>query len=373
MKKQLIADAISGMNERWVFEALMYSPKKHTITRINKKRFGVMMIAAIIVVSIIATALATEMFPGGISFSELYPFSGYHKWSDNYSYKSIVSQQAIVLEDITLKDNYTFDYSSQEKTGDQKYNDLVWKTGKKSRLKKGDIVDVVYYGDTYSTVCLSIKGKYHEIENGKVEIPYGILKSSLLCFKTEEIKKGNQAQLFETENTTADEQGRYLMKLKDSPNGDTVELLFTKDVNVLQRKNGWAEVQSWDEEEQTGWCMEDRLFPPIAGWNIYSPVRCAEDDKEGDSEQIENLMIEYLKSHGRTSFGELFVSTPNAFITALKNFTDFEQNEIIHALEGDLKDQDRETIVKILELTKASAIDEKTYEIVHEIEEQIHQ
>lgn len=373
MKKQLIADAMSGIDERWVFEALMYSPKGLAIKRINKKRFGVMLVAAIIVVSIMAAALATEIFPGGISFSELHPFSGYHKWSDNYSYKNIVSQQAIVLEDVTLKDNYTFDYSTQEKTGDQQYKDLIWKAGKVCHLKKGDIVDVVYYGDTYSTVCLSIKGKYHELENGKVDIPYGILKSSLLCFKTEEINKGNQAQLFETENTTADTQGRYLMKLKDSPNGNNVELLFTKDVNVLQRKNGWAKVQSWDKEKHTGWCMEDRLFPPIAGWNIYSPVRCAEDDKEGDSEQIENLMIEFLKSHGRTSFGELFVSTPNAFITALKEFNDSDQNEIIHALEGDLKDQDRETIVKILELTKASAIDEKTYEIVHEIEEQIHQ
>lgn len=357
MTRRIIAEALSGIEDIWIYEAVMYAPGSRTGA--GRKRFRLLLIAAILGISIFATGIASGLFPEGIRFSELHPFSGYHSWSDNYSYKKIISQQAIVLDDIALKDNYTFEYSSREKTGDQNYMDLEWKPNDTVKLKKGDIVDVVYYGDTYSTICLSIRGHYHELEDGKTRIPYGILKSDLLSFDPEKIAKGNQAQLNAPLDNIADEDGCFVMEMYDSPNGNLASKKFTKDVTVLLRKNGWAKVQSWSSEEQTGWCPEDRLSLPVSGWTIYNPTRCIEDDVLGDGENIRRYMEDYLKGQRQeNTIDNLFQTSPNAFLSELINMEETDQDEIITALSEAIQRNENKTDLAILDLAEASALDE---------------
>lgn len=372
MNRVLVADAITMINDKWIEEAAFYSaPAKSKRKRMN---IGVkILIAAVLLLSAITVAGAAGILPGGYSLNELFPFTGYSKWHDNYTYKTTTPQQAVITEDVVLKDNYTFTYSYQEKTGDCLYHDLAWTSLEALKLKKGDIVDVVYYGDEYSTVCLWAKGTYQEAFTGTQKVPYGIVKTQVLDFSRNALQSGNQAVQYLQPADGADnrKEGVYRVKLYDKPNGSIVEKDMTGYVEVLQRDNGWAQIQSWNNENETGWCEEEQLQVPGGYWCIFNPQRSAEDDNIRNVSKIQSQLDKSIKSGREQNLSEIFMKSPNAFLQAMNSYDENNQITIARQLAEDLKEGDKEKAQTIVSLLYESAIDKTTQGTISVIKNEI--
>ena len=373
MNRVLVADAITMINDKWIEEAASYSAP----AKIKRKRLSIgvkILIAAVLLLSAITVASAVGILPGGYSLNELFPFNGYSKWHDNYTYKTTTPQQAVVTRDITLKDNYTFTYSYQEKTGDCLYHDLTWISTDKLKLNKGDIVDVVYYGDEYSTVCLWAKGTYEETIAGTQKVPYGIVKSQFLDFSNDAIQEGNQAiQYLQSD----DEHGNYnegvcRVKLYDKPNGSIVEKDMTIYVDVLQRNDGWVQIQSWNNVEETGWCKKEDLRVPGGYWCVFSPQRSLEDDNIKNVSKIQSQLEETVKNESSQNLSGIFLESPNAFLKAMLSLDENSQLIIAKQVAKSMKEGDEEKIQKIVSLLYESAIDKETQKEVSAIKNELY-
>ena len=142
-------------------------------------------------------------------------------------------------------------------------------------------------------------------------------------------------------------------------------------VEVLQRDNGWAQIQSWNNENETGWCEEEQLQVPGGYWCIFNPQRSAEDDNIRNVSKIQSQLDKSIKSGREQNLSEIFMKSPNAFLQAMNSYDENNQIIIARQLAEDLKEGDKEKAQTIVSLLYESAIDKTTQGTISVIKNEI--